>query len=37
MPCYDLALVTELTLGSRKRDTSGVPGFSGLTGGEYKA
>ena len=37
MPCYDLALVTELTLRPRKRGMSGAPGFSGLTGGEYKA
>ena len=34
---YDFTLVTELTLGPDKSGTSGAPGFSGVTGGEYKA
>ena len=37
MPCYDLTLVTDLTVGLRqRRKTSGTTGFTGLTGGEYK-
>src|SRR5699024_10967241 len=38
LPCYDLALVTSLTLGGSSRSpTSGTPSFHGLTGGVYKA
>jgi hypothetical protein len=38
LPCYDLALVTDFTLGrSLRRRTSGTPSFHGLTGGVYKA
>ncbi len=38
LPCYDLAPVTGLTLGSSLRSpTSGTPSFHGLTGGVYKA
>ncbi len=33
MPCYDLTLVTELTLGPHRGETSGIPSFPGLTGG----
>jgi len=36
MPCYDFVPVTDLALGSRKRDTSGTTGFLDVTGGEYK-
>ena len=35
MPCYDLALVTELTVVRQKR-ISGLPGSPDLTGGEYR-
>ena len=38
LPCYDLAPVTELTLGRPSRSrTSGANGSHGLTGGVYKA
>ncbi len=38
LPCYDLTLVTRFTLGrSLRSQTSGTPGFHGLTGGVYKA
>ena len=38
LPCYDLAPVTDFTLGRSSRlHTSGTPGFHGLTGGVYKA
>ena len=38
LPCYDLAPVTSFTLGrSFRLQTSGTPGFHGLTGGVYKA
>ena len=38
LPCYDLALVTNFTLGrSLRLRTSGPLGFHGLTGGVYKA
>ena len=38
LPCYDLAPVTNFTLGSVLRQpTSGTLGFHGLTGGVYKA
>ena len=38
LPCYDLTLVTRFTLGrSSRSQTSGTPGFHGLTGGVYKA
>ena len=37
LPCYDLALVTSLTLNSALQQLpSGPPGFHGLTGGVYK-
>ena len=37
LPCYDLALVTGLTLTSSLRlPASGPPNFHGLTGGVYK-
>ena len=38
LPCYDLAPVTDFTLGrSSRRRTSSALGFHGLTGGVYKA
>ena len=38
LPCYDLAPITSFTLGRSSRcQTSGAPGFHGLTGGVYKA
>ena len=38
LPCYDLAPVTDFTLGRSSRlHTSGTPGSHGLTGGVYKA
>ena len=38
LPCYDLALVIDFTLGrSLRKRTSGTPNFHGLTGGVYKA
>ena len=38
LPCYDLAPVTDFTLGrSLRLRTSGTPSFHGLTGGVYKA
>ena len=38
LPCYDLAPVTNFTLGrSSRARTSGTIGFHGLTGGVYKA
>ena len=38
LPCYDLAPITSFTLGRPLRSqTSGAPGFHGLTGGVYKA
>ena len=38
LPCYDLAPVTNFTLGrSLRLRTSGPLGFHGLTGGVYKA
>ena len=38
LPCYDLAPVTNFTLGRSSRlRTSGTLGFHGLTGGVYKA
>ena len=38
LPCYDLAPITSFTLGRPSRlQTSGAPGFHGLTGGVYKA
>src|SRR5215813_15447999 len=37
LPCYDLAPITDFTLGGSLRlPTSGPPGFHGLTGGVYK-
>ena len=37
LPCYDLAPVTDFTLGSSLRlPTLGTPGFHGLTGGVCK-
>jgi hypothetical protein len=37
LPCYDLALVTGITLNSSLRLlSSGPPNFHGLTGGVYK-
>ena len=36
MPCYDLTLLTESTLGPANAGTSGIPSSAGLTGGEYK-
>src|SRR3954466_12069931 len=37
LPCYDLAPVTDFTLGSSLRlPTSGTPSFHGLTGGVCK-
>ena len=36
MPCYDLLLLTEFTLGPVKTGTSGAPSSPELTGGEYK-
>lgn len=38
LPCYDLAPITGFALGrSLRSQTSGTPGFHGLTGGVYKA
>ena len=38
LPCYDLAPVTNFTIGrSLRRRTSSALGFHGLTGGVYKA
>ena len=38
LPCYDLAPITNFTLGrSLRLRTSGTLGFHGLTGGVYKA
>ena len=38
LPCYDLAPVTNFTLGRSLRSrTLGTLGFHGLTGGVYKA
>ncbi len=38
LPCYDLAPVTNFTLGrSLRLQTSGTLSFHGLTGGVYKA
>ena len=38
LPCYDLAPITGITLGRPSRSqSSGAPGFHGLTGGVYKA
>src|SRR5512133_2296492 len=38
LPCYDLTLVTNFTLGrSSRSQTSGTLGSHGLTGGVYKA
>ena len=38
LPCYDLAPITSFALGrSLRSQTSGTPGFHGLTGGVYKA
>ena len=38
LPCYDLTLVTNFTLGrSLRSQTSGTLGSHGLTGGVYKA
>jgi hypothetical protein len=38
LPCYDLAPVTDFTLGrSLRLRTSGTSSFHGLTGGVYKA
>ena len=36
IPCYDLALIAEFTLGADKSATSGAPNFAHLTGGVYK-
>ena len=37
LPCYDLALVTGITLNNASRQlSSGPPNFHGLTGGVYK-
>ena len=36
MPCYDLILVTDLTLGPPGGETSGATDFPDLTGSEYK-
>ena len=37
LPCYDLAPITNFTLGRFSPQTSGTLGFHGLTGGVYKA
>ena len=38
LPCYDLAPITDFTLGGSLRlPTSGPPGFHDVTGGVYKA
>ena len=37
LPCYDLAPITDFTLGRMSPQTSGTLGFHGLTGGVYKA
>ena len=37
LPCYDLAPITNFTLGRILPQTSGTLGFLGLTGGVYKA
>jgi len=41
LPCYDLALISGLTLGASllavRIATSGTANFHGLTGGVYKA
>ena len=37
LPCYDLAPITNFTLGRILPQTSGTLGFHGLTGGVYKA
>ena len=38
LPCYDLAPITGFTLDRSSRlQSSGTPGFHGLTGGVYKA
>ena len=37
LPCYDLAPITNFTLGRFLPQTSGTLGFHGLTGGVYKA
>ena len=38
LPCYDLAPITSFTLDrSLRLQSSGTPGFHGLTGGVYKA
>jgi len=41
LPCYDLVLITEFTLGAALLAVGlaalGTPGFHGLTGGVYKA
>ena len=36
VPCYDLLLVTDLTLGPHLSEISGTFRFPELTGGEYK-
>ena len=36
LPCYDLAPITSFAL-DRSAQSSGAPGFHGLTGGVYKA
>jgi len=38
LPCYDLMLITDLTLGNPDKSgpTSGATGFAHLTGGVYK-
>ncbi len=37
MPCYDLLLITDLTVAPANAGSSGIVSFSELTGGEYKA
>ena len=37
LPCYDLAPITGFTLDRIIHQSSGTPGFHGLTGGVYKA
>ena len=36
LPCYDLALITELALGPPNSETSGTPSFPHLTGSVCK-
>ena len=36
MPCYDLLLITDLTVAPANAGSSGTVSFPELTGGEYK-